>query len=79
MSVSPSVCGLALSRSNSLSYGPKICMRIDLGDISNEFDGQGHRLKAKVAPVRKRDFRRFRLINLCRFTLSCHILCDVIT
>ncbi len=39
------VCLLVLSNSkpNRLTYGPKISMGINLDNISNEFEGQGHR------------------------------------
>ncbi len=46
------VCLLALSRLNGLTYG-QFGTVIDLDDISDEFNGKGHRSKVKVTRPKK--------------------------
>ena len=46
------VCLSALSRLNRLRYGPKFGGGVYLDDISDKFEGQGHRSKIKVVMLK---------------------------
>ncbi len=45
-------------------------VRIDLDNISDEFEGQGHRSKVKVAMLKNMILFSFLWVDPCRFTLS---------
>ena len=46
------VCQLALSLLNRLAYGMNFGTGVDLDNIMDEFEGQGHRSKVKVIQLK---------------------------
>ncbi len=66
----PSVCACVCLSVIQRSHGwtvwhtdPKFDGGVNLDNISDEFEGQGHRSKVKVARTKKRDFRSFSWVN----------------
>ncbi len=56
----------------------KFSVMVDLDNVSDEFEGQGHRSKFKVATLKKRYFQTFLWCYVCRSSLSWHLTpCDV--